>query len=118
MKGSVTLCTRPWTLESFEETHDSIAHELCDDGFDVRIFWEYQGWRPTVSCISDGFVSRLAKAIAKLRPKSGALVPNFFCCRSLGSFLVEIAHDAVGEYPDKGLDIVFNFVHNRSRSVL
>ena len=95
-----------------EKSDKSIAHEVYDYLVDDKESWKSQAIRRIVPLASNGHRSSLADGLAKWQSQGGGLVADLFQHRSLGSTMVEIAHNTVRKYPDEGFDIASRFVYD------
>jgi len=97
-----------------EKSDGRVAHEVRDY---LIYITRCQANIPTLPFTSDALASRLGEGLAKSGSKGMELVSDFFRGGSFGRAMVEIAHDAVREYPNKEFDVVGHLVHDRFRSV-
>jgi hypothetical protein len=122
------MCQRGWikrvcstvykTPKVLEKSDERITHEACSYLNDIIIRRKSQRVRPTLPLSGNGLGSGLAERLAKKGSEGKALVTDLLRRGSLKSPMVEIAHNAIREYPDKGFDVVCCFMHDPFRIVL
>jgi len=88
------------------------AHEVCDDATHFGICRKREGTRPTLPFICNVVQSCSAEGSAEYCVKSLALSVDAIRCCFVDNPELDITHNTIREYPNKGFNVVGCLVHD------